>query len=45
MDDAFAQDGFNLTGLNQPVPYYDYALDMILDIEPNRESWLKLEAD
>jgi hypothetical protein len=36
----FVQDDFNLTGLNGLVPYYDYALDMVLDVEMPMEDTL-----
>jgi casein kinase II subunit beta len=33
IDEDFIQDDFNLTGLHSLVPYYDYALDFILDVD------------
>jgi casein kinase II subunit beta len=46
VDEDFIQDDFNLHGLASQVPYYDYALDVILDVEsPADEALTEMQQD
>ncbi len=40
VDEDYIEDDFNLSGLGSQVPYYDYALELILDNDPPHEVML-----
>ncbi|OQR94342.1 casein kinase II subunit beta [Achlya hypogyna] len=46
IDEEYIIDDFNMTGLSSIVPYYDYAMDMILDVEtPLEESLTDIQQE